>query len=358
MSDPGLVLPPLALPPGLAMGPPSGLGAGPPNFDANTAVGALLVGGLISAILFGITSTQSWVYYQTYREDHWRLKTVVATLWTLDTFDMCLIFHMLYWYLITSYSNPQILQQPVWSIILHVLVTSLTETVVRCMFALRIWRLSQNVILVVVVLAVTLTDLVACIMITVKAFYTTFGTLKKLEPLFYLNFSAGLLGDSLVAVSLCWMLHRTSAGFDKMERRAIAWFMKYILNTGLFTAIVASIGLILFAAQPGEFVYIAVYLQLSKLYTNAYLAMLNSRESDRFQNNQSSASDPIILSGIQLSSSLSATHVRSGQDNLAVLHRMRSLTKGDGLDIMVHTEVDRRSDSKFHSQELLGKVSV
>ncbi|KAI0821470.1 hypothetical protein BC629DRAFT_1587735 [Irpex lacteus] len=379
MSDPGLTLPPsLPFPPGLSMGPPhsgpGGPAGGPHRFDPNSTVGALLIGGLISAILFGVTSTQSWVYYQSDHGDRRMLKAVVAVLWLLDTFDMCLIFHILYWYLITHYGDSTVLANPVWSIIAHVLVTSFTETVVRCMFALRIWRLSHNVLLVVIILAITLTDLVACIskhrhlpvlydtennnpplaVITVKAFSTTFATLNKLDALFYLNFSAGLAGDGLVAISLCWILHQSRTGFGKTET-IVTWLMTYIINTGLFTAITASLGLILFAIQPNNFIYIAVYLQLSKLYANAYLAMLNGRTALRSHAN---STDPITLDGIQLSSSLSATHVRSGQDSLAALQRMKSLTKGDTLDIVVHTEVDRRSDPKHRSQDLFRKTSV
>ena len=32
----------------------------------------------------------------------------------LDAFDMALICHILYWYLITNYGNPFSLQNPVW----------------------------------------------------------------------------------------------------------------------------------------------------------------------------------------------------------------------------------------------------
>ncbi len=32
----------------------------------------------------------------------------------LETFDMCLIFHILYWYLITHYGDSTVLANPVW----------------------------------------------------------------------------------------------------------------------------------------------------------------------------------------------------------------------------------------------------
>lgn len=44
MTDPGLVLPPLDLPPGLPLGPANS------TFDAGSTIGALLIGGLVSAM--------------------------------------------------------------------------------------------------------------------------------------------------------------------------------------------------------------------------------------------------------------------------------------------------------------------
>ena len=32
----------------------------------------------------------------------------------LDSFDMALIFHILYWYLINNYGNPLSLADPIW----------------------------------------------------------------------------------------------------------------------------------------------------------------------------------------------------------------------------------------------------
>ncbi|KAI0683274.1 hypothetical protein BC835DRAFT_1423455 [Cytidiella melzeri] len=196
-----------------------------PGFDAGHTIGVLLIGGLVSAILYGITSTQTVVYFQYGRSDWWLVKVTVSVLWVLDTFDMCLIFHILYWYLIINYGNPLSLANPIWSIILHVLVTAVTQTIVRGMFATRIWRLSQgNWILVALIGVVSLTDLITCFIITVKAFNTTFAELQRLSALVYIDFTSGFAGDALVAGSLCFVLHRSRTGFGQTET-IITWLV-------------------------------------------------------------------------------------------------------------------------------------
>jgi len=119
---------------------------------------------------------------------------------------------------------------------MHVMVSSLTQTLVRGMFSLRIWTLSQeNWIPVATICAVSLTDLVTSFVITVKAFHTTFEGLKKLNALVYLEFVSGFAGDALIAGCLCYFLHRSRTGFEKTES-IINMLMAYIINTGLFTA--------------------------------------------------------------------------------------------------------------------------
>ncbi|KAI0343829.1 hypothetical protein BDW22DRAFT_1211507 [Trametopsis cervina] len=323
------------------------------GIDPGNTIGALLIGGLVSAILYGITSTQTVVYYQRAPNDWWLVKLTVPLLWCLDTLDMCLIFHILYWYLITNYGDPTSLSDPTWSIIvrqdyvlmesptnhpaskLHVLVTSVTQTVVRGMFATRIWRLSNGSWLpVAIICAVSLTDLVTCLIITIKAFHITFAELKKLDALVYLEFAAGFLGDFLVAVTLCYILHKSRTGFGRTEN-IINWLMTYVINTGLFTALTSSVSLILFASKPNDFIYVAVYFQLSKLYVNAYVAMLNAR--DRMRERSSS---PLNLSTFELS------HTRTGPTIPTMTHGVRTYSKNSrgGMSVFVDTEVDTTSE--------------
>ncbi|KAI0311494.1 hypothetical protein OF83DRAFT_755348 [Amylostereum chailletii] len=250
----------------------------------DNTLGALLVGGLISGMLFGITCTQAYLYFERYSTDRWTLKAFVGCLWALDIFDFALNGHILYWYLVTNYTNPLALEgKVVWSLSAHVLVTSVVDFMIRAMFARRIFRLSNgNVPLTAGVLATSLLDLVVGIVITVKT--VTLGSIANLETLstlFYINFASGAGSDVYVAVVLCYYLARSRTGFNTRTDSVVTVLMLYTINTGLLTAVDATCGMVLFITMPDNFVFIAFYLQLSKLYTNAYLATLNNRGSLR-----------------------------------------------------------------------------
>ncbi|EIN05594.1 hypothetical protein PUNSTDRAFT_137699 [Punctularia strigosozonata HHB-11173 SS5] len=245
----------------------------------DNTLGALLVGGLCAAALYGITCAQTFIFLQNHPEERRSFKLFIAGLWGLDTFDMCLTSHVLYWYLVTNYANFSALAVPVWSILLHVSVTSISDFIVRSMFARRVWRLSKgNYIITGVIVAVSLIDLICGIIITVKAFgVQSFLGLSKIANLLYLNFGAGVTSDLVVAITLAWYLWNSRTGFAKMDS-LVNVLMLYTINTGLLTALDACFGLICYAVMPTNFVFIAAYLLLSKLYLNSYLYSLNARE--------------------------------------------------------------------------------
>lgn len=264
--------------------------AGPPSLNLNATVGAILVGGLIAAVLYGITLLQTAFYYQHSQRDDWGVKSAVFVLWStsslcagdillmpliraLDTFDMCLIGHTLYFYMVINYGNPSVLAAPVWSMILHLLVTPMTELVVRTMFTLRVWKLSEgNWASAAIISILGLADLALGTVVTAKSFGKTFAQLSEIEGFVFAEFSTSLAADLLVVLLLCYYLHRSRTGMSGTES-LINTLTVYVVETGLLTVIALSINMALFAAKPNNLAFVAIYFTISKLYTNAYLAM-------------------------------------------------------------------------------------
>ncbi|KAJ3511445.1 hypothetical protein NLJ89_g4092 [Agrocybe chaxingu] len=266
--------PPTMVPPGML----------PPKFD-NT-LGALLVGGLVAMALWGITCVQTYNYYMRANKDRIYLKLMVGFLWALDTFDSALNGHILYYYMVSNYLNPLAIFKPVWSVIIHVAATSISNFLIRTMFAHRIFRLSKgNILLTAWVMAISFSDLVVGVTITVKAFgIPSFPDLDKLSGLMYTTFALGTGSDLSVAVALSWLLYRSQTGFRRTDS-LIMMLMMYTVNTGMIVAIDASLGMILYIVMPNNFIFLGFYLLLSKLYLNSYLATLNARELLRGERN-------------------------------------------------------------------------
>lgn len=252
------------------------------GIQVNNMLGALLVGGLLAATLWGVTTMQTFAYFDRYGKDRLSLKVFVAFLWVLDTLDSILTSHILYWYFVVNYLNPLSLSEPVWSIIVHVLITSITDVMIRGMFSRRVWQLSnRNYILTGIALAISLLDLICGITITVKAFQLgSFSELKTISTWFYLNFAAGFSGDLFVAVVLCYYLWQSRTGFQSTNS-LVKTLMTYIITTGLLTSVDAALGMIFYIVMPNNFIFIAFYMNLAKMYINSYLASLNAREALR-----------------------------------------------------------------------------
>ncbi|KDR70204.1 hypothetical protein GALMADRAFT_255074 [Galerina marginata CBS 339.88] len=251
-----------------------------PRFD-NT-LGSLLVGGLLAMALWGVTCVQTYNYFTRTNKDRSFLKIMVGILWGLDTFDSALNGHILYFYMVSNYLNPLAIFKPVWSILIHVAVTSISNFMIRTMFTVRVFKLSRrNFLLTGWIMALSLSDLVVGITITIKAFkITSFPELSKIANLMYLTFAVGTGSDLCLALALSWLLYGSRTGFRRTDS-LIKILMLYTVNTGMIVAIDASMGLILYAIMPNNFIFLGFYLLLSKLYVNAYLASLNARETLR-----------------------------------------------------------------------------
>ncbi|EGO19805.1 hypothetical protein SERLADRAFT_418117, partial [Serpula lacrymans var. lacrymans S7.9] len=234
-------------------------------FNTDSTLGALLVGGLVAAAFWGVTCAQTLIYFQHSSSDRLSLKLFVSFLWVLDTFDSCLTSHILYWYFVKNYFNPSAIASPVWSVLIHVAITSLTDVLIRAMYARRVYQLSgHSILLTAVVVAISLLDLICGFMITVKAFKLgSFAELNTISGLMYTNFAAGFSGDLFVAVVLCYYLWRSRTGFRGTDT-LVKSLVSYIITTGLLTAVDASLGMIFYIVMPNNFVFIAFYFNLAK----------------------------------------------------------------------------------------------
>ncbi|KAI6021701.1 hypothetical protein BKA83DRAFT_4286036 [Pisolithus microcarpus] len=89
--------------------------------------GSTLVGGLVSAMLYGITTLQgrlkqsagfAYMYCMRNFEDTSTMKFMVAAVWVLDTLHVSFVCHMEYYYLITNWGAPTSLEYIVWFVCL------------------------------------------------------------------------------------------------------------------------------------------------------------------------------------------------------------------------------------------------
>ncbi|XP_006462697.1 hypothetical protein AGABI2DRAFT_119538 [Agaricus bisporus var. bisporus H97] len=117
----------------------------------DSTYGALLIGLTIGAVLYGATLIQTFFYYRTYPKDPITTKALVAVVWLFDTLQLILCTIALYWYLIVNFRDDEALGKATWSLSLQTDCNGLIGLIVECFFARRVWILSKNIVLVLLI---------------------------------------------------------------------------------------------------------------------------------------------------------------------------------------------------------------
>ncbi|EMD36392.1 hypothetical protein CERSUDRAFT_84538 [Gelatoporia subvermispora B] len=82
----------------------------------DNTLGAGLIGMVVSAAMYGVTTVQAYTYSRGCETDSALLKSTILVLWLLDTTHQILITHAIYWYAVTEFGNAIALASPVWQV--------------------------------------------------------------------------------------------------------------------------------------------------------------------------------------------------------------------------------------------------
>ncbi|KAG1750548.1 uncharacterized protein EDB91DRAFT_1244132 [Suillus paluster] len=287
--------------------------------DIRDTFGAGFIGGMVAAILYGITTLQTYLYYVYYPRDNKSVKLLVALVWVIDTLHVSLMCHALYYYLVSNFGDEDALSAGNWSLFtslglnlcMAVLVQTI-ETVVLMFIKKEFSALSQITLYAATPFAVT-----------------------------------AVLSDVFIAAALCVLLHGNRSPL--VETNALVnTLIVYAINRCLLTSAVAVAEVIAFAVSPGSLWFIAIDFVIGKLYANSLLASLNSRSALRGRNHHSSQNDSmsfrvntINLSDLQSSSDGdSSGGTQSKATTASARTRVKSVPGGD-IDLLELGNVDR-----------------
>ncbi|KIK28313.1 hypothetical protein PISMIDRAFT_674025, partial [Pisolithus microcarpus 441] len=250
--------------------------------------GATLIGGLVSAMLYGITNLQTYVYYMHYSEDDSTTKFIVAIVWVMDTLHVSFMCHMLYYYLITNYGALMSLEYIVWSFSASLVVNSFVITIVQLFFAHKIYHLSRRKLRWLVTAPIILLVLaqfgfsMATAAVTLVNDTVTYATQARYYTAFPAVFTI-LLAEVLNTVSLCVLLYeKGSRSAVPRTKRLLNTLIIYAVNRCLLTLPIVIAEATLDADNIVAWTMALTFLT-PKLYANSFLASLNTRQHLRSQ---------------------------------------------------------------------------
>ncbi|TFK72630.1 hypothetical protein BDN72DRAFT_894613 [Pluteus cervinus] len=272
--------------------------------------GSLLIGGLISMALWGVACVQIYLYFTRTSSDKLVFKATIALIGVLGTFDSVLISHFSYYYLISHDGNPLSSLTPLWTYSVHTVVISVSDFIIRTMFAYRICIFNNNkAILPTWIMLLSLTSVASELFGRTEI---SIGSSSRfLQDLAWLNLATAVVADLSITISLSYLLHRSRTGFRRTNS-VIRLLIIYTVNTGGLVALGSLVILVACVTDGKNLIVYALFLALSKLYIISYLASLNAREAirDRFQND-----DPISINSQFLAREVGSHQSSPGNGN-------------------------------------------
>ncbi|KAJ7151200.1 hypothetical protein C8R46DRAFT_495089 [Mycena filopes] len=323
--------------------------------DLSASYGALIIAAYLSCALWGINIMQSYMYYWNYPDDRWPLKTLVAFLLIVDTAHKILITKIPWVPLVQNWGRVSAILASPEEALHEAWVGAIIVIVVQLYFLRRIAKFASTttharswwlwlVLSILVILSISqvpLTIAYCAFSINKPNIFIPINLRLKRTGLI-----AAAIVDVVIAVAMIILLKDAGsiegrAFRTKRTSRTIRRLIVLCVNTGLVTAVIAILSLILDEAASGTVFWTAIaqYPQCS-VYFSAFLANLNARhylrgedgltisniEDLRFASSATAPSDveanvdpdtPIVLSAMGTSTSRATTaqkpHVSSDE---------------------------------------------
>jgi len=238
--------------------------------------GPIFIGAFLNILLYGVMLSQSYWYFNNFKQDKTWMKIFVVFLLLANTVNGAFSIMYLYDCLVIHFDDPSYLAQSTWVLDIEPASTGVLSTAVQSFFAWRIYVLTGNILLVVGVCFFTFTSGAMAIATAISAAIDPhFVDFPKHKYWVLTWLSTSSLVDIVITVALVLYLRKNKSGFAPMDD-VVDHIIRVTVQTGMVTAVLAALDFILFLASPTG-AHLLVNMVLSKLYTNCLLSSLNAR---------------------------------------------------------------------------------
>ncbi|KAF9038953.1 hypothetical protein BDZ89DRAFT_392024 [Hymenopellis radicata] len=303
---------------------------------AEVAHGPMFIGGVLTILSFGISVTQTYIYWSTYRQrDRWFIKYFVALMFVADTVHTVGIVVYLYICLIKHFDDPVYLTTSTTAFEMEPALSGMISGMVQAFFGWRVKVLTGSWALFIVVelcsIAAFLMGIATALACHIVKFFADF---QKFRTIVIIWLACATFADILITGSLVTHLRKHRTGFQHTDSH-IDRIIRLTVQTGLITAIWAFADLLVYLLDPTG-MHLLLNCLLPKLYTNSLLSSLNSRGGWKFND-----SDSLSTSGKR--SNANDIHLRrfGGASEVVNLSQSRP-------EVFVHVESQEISDAVAH----------
>ncbi|KAJ7641961.1 hypothetical protein FB45DRAFT_786088 [Roridomyces roridus] len=246
-----------------------------------TTLGALLIGGFVATMFSGVVTLQTLWYSRAYKSDPKPLKSLVLSVWLLDTIHTALIWAAVWDCLIGDYGSFSSVDHIPWPIPLTVILTAILTFLIHCFLAHRIFMLSgRNYFMALPVLILAVVRVVSASVTTQQM--EQYGSYTEFKAhafwLFTLGLSVSSAVDILITALLSYLLQSTRPTANRLNamvnKLTVAAF-----ETGALTCVGTIASMICWVSMPSNLIFLGLHFVISKLYATSLLVTLNIRKN-------------------------------------------------------------------------------
>ncbi|KAF7337678.1 hypothetical protein MSAN_02241300 [Mycena sanguinolenta] len=241
-------------------------------------LGAFVAGAMAAVALSAIVGFQTFLYFQIFPQDTLRYKLLVAWTWFTDTGHTISYCIIIWQYAVLNFANPEILLEILSGFPVLVVFTSVATLNANVFYAWRIHKMSKyNWWLTgpICFLCVARTGL-GLFSAVELAMHKTWLALVPIKPAIVSAMAISVATDLVISAARYYYLHDLKQGYMATQEM-VDGVVIFTINDGILTCATFSAAIACFLGMPSNFVWVALYGTVAKLYSNSVLATLNLR---------------------------------------------------------------------------------
>jgi len=258
---------------------------------------------MTASMLYGVTLLQTYMYFARYQHDGIYMKSLVFTLWILDTIHTAFVFHVLYFYTMTTWADPSNFLDGVWSNYSLLSISTVMCILVQLFYARTIYylcpvklRWMSAALLGPLIMASSGTDSFSTVKFrgfnTVFLVYGVINAVRQIQEweltkLITITHTVILpyaciriAVDVVTSIALCLLL-RGKKNDIRSSVNMVDTLIVYATTRFLVTSSVSIFQVIVLGIDPTSLWGMTLDYLIGKLYVNSLLANLNCRDHVR-----------------------------------------------------------------------------
>ncbi|KIM42171.1 hypothetical protein M413DRAFT_444635 [Hebeloma cylindrosporum] len=244
-------------------------------------LGAVFLGLIGWAILFGAISIQVFLYYSNFPDDRRLQKIIVGALMAVSMVHLAFPIYTTYISLISNFGNTNSQMAVSWIIKVQTSLDSAIILTVKGLYTWRVYTLGKHFSRMwsLVVVAVAAMGWAFGIAVSVEFNkIEEWNDIYRFRTLLFTSLAVLMTTDIVLAGSLCYYLHKSRSIYTRTNG-VLVRIMHYAIVCGFFTSAFATANLICATTIPDTYVHIGIEYLLPRLHVFSYMSLLNARKT-------------------------------------------------------------------------------